>query len=258
MIQAQPPLRSGERLDDLLTHQLRIIQSKQVFSFSMDAVLLARFCKVPAKGRILDLCSGNGVIPLLLSTRTKARITGVELQEKLWDMARRSVEWNKLQEQIEMVCADVRDYYKTTGYGTFDLVTMNPPYMRPVTGEANVNPHVAAARHELNGGLHELIAACARHLKSGGKASIVHRPGRLADIMEAMRSVRLEPKRIRFVHPRVGEEANMVLVEATRDGKPDIRLLPPVIVYGEDGQYTKELWDIYYGEQSSLTGGENP
>lgn len=246
----------GERLDDLLTHQLHIIQSKEVFSFSMDAVLLARFCKVPVKGRILDLCSGNGVIPLLLSTRTKASITGVELQEKLWDMAQRSVEWNGLQDQIEMVCADAREYGQTAGYGTFDLVTMNPPYMPPVTGEANKNPYVAAARHELNGGLDELIAACARHLKSGGKASIVHRPGRLADMFESMRRVRLEPKRLRFVHPRMGEEANMVLVEAIRDGKPDIRLLPPLIVYGEDGQYTKELWDIYYEEQSSLTGGE--
>jgi len=208
------------------------------------------------KGRILDLCSGNGVIPLLLSTRTQAHITGVELQHKLWDMAHRSVAWNGLQEQIAMICADVRDYYKTTGYGTFDLVTMNPPYMPPITGESNENPYVAAARHELNGGLHELVAACARHLKSGGKASIVHRPGRLADLMEAMREVRLEPKRIRFIHPRLGEEANMVLIEAIRDGKPDIRLLPPVIVYGEDGQYTKELWDIYYSEQSSLTGGD--
>jgi tRNA1(Val) A37 N6-methylase TrmN6 len=242
-------LHPSERLDDLLTNDLKIIQSEEVFSFSMDAVLLARFCSVPAKGSILDLCTGNGVIPLLLSTRTKAAITGVEIQHRLYDMAARNVQLNRLDQQIKMVHGDLREFHTTVGHGMYDAVTVNPPYLPAYAGEQNINEHVAAARHEIYCSLEEVIAACSRLVKAGGKVSMVHRPGRLVDVLTIMRQYRLEPKRVRFVHPRLNQEANMVLVECLKDGKPDIRMLPPLIVYDSNHQYTPELMELYYGSK---------
>lgn len=246
-----PPLHANERLDDLLTNDIKIIQSDEVFSFSMDAVLLGRFCSIPHKGRIADLCTGNGVIPLLLSTRTRAPITGVEIQPRLADMAKRNVAINGLQSQIDIIEGDLKEAHQTLGLGRFDLVTVNPPYMPVTSGGQNVNPHLAAARHEIYCTLNDVLAACTRLVRTGGKVAMVHRPSRLADIITLMRTHRLEPKRIRFVHPRQGEEANMVLIEALRDGKPEVRLLPPLIVY-EGDRYCSELMEIYYGEAGQL------
>ncbi|GIP41377.1 methyltransferase [Paenibacillus sp. J31TS4] len=240
-------LLEQERIDDLLTNDLKIIQSADVFSFSMDAVLLARFAGVPKYGSILDLCTGNGVIPLLLSQRTQGDIWGVEIQERLADMAVRNVRLNGLEHRLHMRQGDLRTIHQELGHGTFDVVTVNPPYMPLRAGEQNGNSHIAAARHEIYCTLDDVAAACSRLVKFGGKVAMVHRPSRLAEILEALRRHRLEPKRIRFVHPRAEEESNMVLIEAIRDGKPDVKLLPPLIVYEQPGQYCRELLEIYYG-----------
>jgi tRNA1(Val) A37 N6-methylase TrmN6 len=248
-------LAPDERLDHLLTQDLMIIQSPEVFSFSMDAVLLARFAGLPPKGRVLDLCTGNGVIPLLLSTRTEAVIDGVEIQPRLADMARRSVQWNRLSDRITIHEADLRSWVQDHSgtEGVYDAITVNPPYLPKNSGEHKENPHVAMARHELGCTLDEVVSACARAVRAGGRVSMVHRPARLVEILACMHKRRLEPKRIRFVHPRVSAEANMVLVEALKYGKPEARLLPPLIVYGEDGAYTGELQDVFYGRTQSLT-----
>lgn len=241
------PLLPTERVDDLLTHDLRIIQSDEVFSFSMDAVLLARFASIPPRGKVLDLCTGNGVIPILLTTRTKASIEGIEIQPRLADMARRSVTLNGLDERVAIKEGDLRELYTVTGHGVYDAITVNPPYM-PLNGsDLKLNNHQAMARHELGCTLEEVIQACVRLVRTGGKVSMVHKPQRLADIISLMRQYRLEPKIIRFVHPRAHLEANMVLIEAARDGKPEVRLQPPLIVYNEDNQYCPEIMDIYYG-----------
>lgn len=245
-------LLPNERADDLLRNDLKIIQSDDVFSFSMDAVLLARFCSVPARGKMMDLCTGNGVVPLLVSTRTKAELWGVEIQERLADMASRSVKLNGLENRIHILNGDLKEIHKEVGVGTYDLITVNPPYLPVKAGEQNTNVHFAAARHEIYCTLEDVVAACSRLVKYGGKVAMVHRPGRLVDILTLMRTYRLEPKRVRFVHPKVGDEANMVLVEGIREGKPDLRMLPPVIVYGPDGVYTEELMGIYYGQADSL------
>jgi len=247
-------LQPGERLDDLLTQNLKIIQSDEVFSFSLDAVLLARFCSVPPRGEIADLCTGNGVIPLLLTTRTKASVTGVEIQPRLADMARRNVELNGLGERIRIELADLKTYHEKAGHGGFDLVTVNPPYLPATSGEVKGNPYIAAARHELYATLSDVTQACARLVKSGGKVAMVHRPSRLAEIVTELRAVKLEPKRMRFVHPRRDQEANIVLVEASKDGRPELRLLPPLVVHEEDGSYTEELLDIFYGRKGELNG----
>lgn len=247
-------LLDQERIDDLLTHDLRIIQSDQVFSFSLDAVLLARFCAVPSRGAVLDLCTGNGVIPLLLSTRTKVPITGVEIQPRLHDMAMRSVRLNGLEEQIRIELGDLKRIHERLGYGRYDLVTVNPPYM-PATGcDQNKNEHIALARHEIACTLEDVLTACARLVKSGGKVAIVHRPSRLVDLIALMRKLRLEPKRMRFVHPKEGQEANMVLIEGIKDGGAELRMLPPLTVYTANQQYCPELMEVYYGTRE---GGDN-
>jgi len=250
----KPELLPGERIDDLLTQDLKIIQSDEVFSFSLDAVLLARFCSVPARGNIVDLCSGNGVIPLLLTTRTNARVTGVEIQPRLADMAMRNVALNALEDRIRIDRADLREYHLVAGHGGFDLVTVNPPYLPAGSGEHKLNPHIAAARHEIYASLSDVTAAAARLVKSGGKVAMVHRPSRLAEIIAELRAVRLEPKRLRFVHPKRDHEANIVLIEALKDGKPELRLLPPLIVHEADGTYTQELLDVFYGRRGELGG----
>jgi tRNA1(Val) A37 N6-methylase TrmN6 len=249
-IETEPELQIGERMDDLLTHNLKIIQSPEVFSFSLDAVLLARFAGVPQRGRVLDLCTGNGVIPLLLTTRTDASLVGVEIQPRLADMARRSVELNGLLDKINIVQGDLREW-RAEGE-LFDAVTVNPPYLPLQSGDTKENHHQAMARHEIGCKLEDVIAACARSVRIGGRVSMVHRPSRLVDIIDLMRRYRIEPKRIRFVHPRKEAEANMVLIEGTRDGKPEVRLLPPIIVYEDDGEYTPELLAVFYGEAAEL------
>ncbi len=240
-------LKPSERWDDLLTQDLKIIQSDEVFSFSMDAVLLARFCHLPMRGKILDLCTGNGVIPLLMSTRTKAHITAVEIQERLYDMAVRNVQYNQLEDQIHCIHTDLKELHRQLGYGKFDAVTVNPPYMPAGSGDQNANEYVAIARHEIHCTLADVIDCCTKMVRTGGKVAMVHRPSRLGEIISLMRDKRLEPKRIRFVHPHLQDEANMVLIEAIRDGKPDLRLLPPLIVYTDEGQYCPELMEVYYG-----------
>jgi tRNA1(Val) A37 N6-methylase TrmN6 len=241
-----------ERLDDLLTHGLQIIQSEEVFSFSLDAVLLARFCSAPLRGKILDLCTGNGVIPLLLTTRSEAHIWGVEIQERLADMALRNVRVNGLEERLHMIQGDLKNIHQTLGYGQFDLITVNPPYLPVPAGEQNVNEHVAAARHEIYCTLEDVISASAKLVRAGGKVAMVHRPTRLVDICCLMRQYRIEPKRIRFVHARAGEEAMIVLIEGMKDGKPELRTQPPLIVYTDKEQYCAELMEVYYGGQASL------
>lgn len=242
-------LIEDERLDYLFTDQsMQIIQSPTVFSYSIDAVLLADFAQVPLKrGKVIDLCTGNGVIPLLLSKHTERPITGVEIQDRLYDMAVRSIELNNKQEQITMIHGDLNDMPNFFRNDKFDLVTVNPPYFTTTDKkQLNNNDYLTIARHEILVSLEQVIKTSSQLVKSGGKIAMVHRPNRLVDILTLMRAYKLEPKRIRFVYPKAGKEANILLIEAIRDGKPDLKHLSPLYVYNEDGSYTKELHDLVY------------
>ncbi|KAB2329116.1 tRNA1(Val) (adenine(37)-N6)-methyltransferase [Bacillus mesophilum] len=243
-------LKGDERLDYLLAEDLRIIQSPSVFSFSLDAVLLSRFVYVPIqKGKLIDLCSGNGVVPLFLSARTKGTITGVEIQERLYDMAVRSIKYNELEDRLDMIHGDLKDMPAQLGYGNYDVVTCNPPYFpTPSNEEINENEHLAIARHEIYCTLEDTIKVSSQLVRQGGKVAFVHRPGRLMDIITHMRAYQLEPKRIRFVYPKAGKEANTLLIEAIKHGKPDLKILPPLIVYDQNNEYTAEVRELLYGD----------
>ncbi|WP_017185065.1 tRNA1(Val) (adenine(37)-N6)-methyltransferase [Alkalibacillus haloalkaliphilus] len=250
-------LKGDERVDYLLNDQRRqIIQSPTVFAFSVDAVLLAHFTYLPIKrGRVLDLCTGNGVIPLFLTKRSQAKIVGVEIQERLYDMAVRNVQLNKLTDQIDMIQGDLREETKRFNQ-TFDVVTCNPPYFKTKEpNKRNQNEHLTIARHEVYCDLNDVLKACSRSVKSGGKVSMVHRPNRLSEIMTVAKSYKLEVKRLKFVYPKRHKEANIVLVEFAKDGQPDLKVEPPLYIHEENGDYTKEMTKILYGEEGSSAHG---
>lgn len=237
-------LQKGERLDYLFfDQQLKIIQSESVFSFSLDSVLLACFVHVPVqKGRLIDLCSGNGAIPLMLTRRTKGEVIGVEIQQKVHEMALKSVVLNELECRIHLLHGNLKVMPGEFGKGTFDVVTCNPPFFSPANqNEIADNPDVAAARHELHTTLEEVISVSSQLLKQGGRAAFVYPPERLVELTALMRRHRLEPKRLLWVHPKSGREANRLLIEGKKDAKPGLRVSPPLLVYNEDNQYTKEL-----------------
>ncbi|WP_016936515.1 tRNA1(Val) (adenine(37)-N6)-methyltransferase [Bacillus siamensis] len=244
-------LRDDERLDYLLAEDMKIVQSPTVFAFSLDAVLLSKFAYVPIqKGNIVDLCTGNGIVPLLLSTRSKADITGVEIQERLYDMALRSVEYNGLGGQIRLIHDDLKNMPERLGHNKYDVVTCNPPYFKtPKEAEQNLNEHLRIARHEILCTLEDVISVSSKLLKQGGKAALVHRPGRLLEIFELMKAYRIEPKRVQFIYPKQGKEANTILVEGIKGGRPDLKILPPLFVYDEQNEYTKEIRTILYGDK---------
>lgn len=243
-------LFDDERLDYLLADEsMQIIQSKTAFSFSLDAVLLAQFAYVPIqKGKILDLCTGNGAIPLLLSIRTNASMIGVEIQKRIVDMAKRSVQLNHLTDRLTMLQGDLKHMQDILGQSTFDVVTCNPPYFRSARStEHNHNTFLTIARHEVACTLEDVVRACKLYVRPGGKVAMVHRPNRLVDVITLFRKYAIEPKRIRYVYPKQGKEANMLLIEGIRDGKSDCTVLPPLYVYNEDGTYTKEAGEIVNG-----------
>lgn len=245
-------LKDDERLDYIVSDgKVGIIQSPSIFSYSLDALLLANFTSIPiTKGAILDLCSGNGVIPLLLSNRTKANIIGLEIQERLADMARRSIDLNELDKKIQILTGDLKERYKEIPQSYFDTVTCNPPYFKATEdSHQNESEYMKIARHEICCTLEDVVRACKLYVKPGGKVSIVHRPERLVDLITLGRKYCLEPKRIQFIYPKKGKEANTILFEAIRDGKPGTKILSPLYVYNNDDTYTEEARKIIYGEK---------
>jgi tRNA1(Val) A37 N6-methylase TrmN6 len=243
-------LKEGERLDDLQAGGLHIIQSEEVFSFSLDAVLLAHYVSLRTRDRVIDLGTGNGVMPLLLTTRgrlPRGEIVGLEIQERLADMARRSVAGNRLEDTIKVVQGDTREAVATYGNESFDVVICNPPYRPAGVGDHSLNPHVAIAKHEITCTLEQAIQAAAGLCRFSGKVAFVHRPDRLAEIFSTMHKYKLEPKRMLLVHPKPHLRPNILLVEAIKGGKPDLKIDPPLFVHNEDGSYTQAILDIYAG-----------
>ncbi len=239
-------LRAGERIDDLQRNGLRIIQDPERFCFGMDAVLLSGYAAVPAGAGVLDLGSGTGIIPILLSAKTKAsQLVGLEIQAESADMAERSVRLNHLEERVRIIQGDIREAAELFDAASFDVVTANPPYMPQGHGLVNPEDAKALARHEIACSLEDVIKAAAYCLKESGTLAMVHRPFRLTDIFSAMRKHRLEPKRMRLVYPREDKEPAMVLIEGRKGGNPCLSVEKPLIIYGPDGKYTEEITEVY-------------
>lgn len=242
-------LKDGERVNQLFSSDVKIIQNREVFSYSIDSVLLSRFPKLPNRGMIVDLCAGNGAVGLFASTRTKASIVGVEIQERLADMAERSIQLNGLSDRMFMITDDLKNLPQYFPGSKIDIILCNPPYFK-VGEHSNLNesPHYLLARHEISTNLDQICHVAQRTLKSNGRLAMVHRPDRFLDIIETMKHYNLAPKRIQFVYPKRHKEANMLLIEAIKDGSLDgLKILPPLFIHEEDGSYTPEIQEIYYG-----------
>ncbi len=239
-------LKADERIDDLERNGYGIIQKKDGFCFGMDAVLLSGFINVLPGEKVLDLGTGTGIIPILLEAKTKGKsFTGLEIQAEIADMARRSVRLNGLEEKINIVTGDIKEADRLFAPASFDVVTSNPPYMNNADGLKNPGEMKAISRHEVLCTLEDVIREGARLVRPGGKVYLVHRPRRLVELINILSRYKLEPKRIKFVHPFADRDANMVLVEAVRGGKPMMKVEKPVIVFREPGVYSEEIRDVY-------------
>jgi len=225
----QPVLKEGERLDDLQLNGLKIIQKTSGFCFGIDAVLLSDYVRVEKNARIVDLGTGTGILPLLLSQKTKAsHITGIEIQPDIADMAKRSVEYNNLGDKIQIVEGDFLEAVDWFGANSFDAVVTNPPYMKFGAGLLNLTDNKAISRHEIRCTLESLISVSSRLLKDHGRFFMIHRPERLVDIFYWMREYRIEPKSMRLVHPKPGKPANLVLIYGLKFGNPQLTVEEPL------------------------------
>ena len=236
----------NERIDDLMRDGLKLIQNTDIFCFGMDAVLLSTYAKAGKNDRVLDLGTGNGIIPVLMQSKNPgSTYTALEIQENSADLAIRNVELNNLSDRISVVKGDIKEASRLFGEASFNVVTSNPPYMNENHGIVNPDSAKAIARHELLCSLEDVVREAGKCLKSKGKMYMVHRPNRLVDIFDTMRRHHLEPKRMRLVYPYVNKAANMVLIEAVKGGNSQLIVEEPLIVYKEDGNYTDALLKMY-------------
>lgn len=245
MISCDIGLKPGERVDDLIINNLKLIQHPDQFCFSLDAVLLAHFASVRPGGAAIDLGAGTGVVGLLLLARGVATVTGLEINPAMADMARRSACLNGLEDRLSIIQGDLRRVNELLPSGGCELIVSNPPY-RPVGGGyISPNDRVAMARHELTANLADVVAAAKYLVKYRGRFAMVHLPERLAEITLAMCQSGIEPKRLQFVYPAVNKKPNMLLIEGVRGAKPGIDVLPPLIVYTNNGSYSEDIMKLY-------------
>ena len=231
-----------ERLDDILGYKdLKIYQNSNFFSFSLDSVILANYSDVRLRDKkIVDFCTGNGVVPMILSRRTNSNIIGVEVQDKLCELANKSIEYNGLTDRIEIICNDVKDFSREH-INEFDLVLCNPPYFKVEDNSTfNDSYEKKIARHEVLINLDEICECAKKVLKDNGKFCIVHRSDRLMDVLEAFKSNKIEPKRIKFVYDNIEKESTLILVEGQKCGKVGLKVDKPLVLYNLDGSITEE------------------
>jgi len=254
------PRRDGETLDTFYRGRIRVLQSKKGYRFSVDAPLLADFVRTRAEDEALELGTGSGIVSLLLSVKPFRRITALEIQAGLADLARRNVELNGLGGRIEVVEADLREYKPGR---TFDLIFSNPPYIRKATGFLSASAEKSAAKHELHGAIGEILGRTGEWLGPAGRASFVYPEKRRADFLAAAEASGLAVRRLRFVHPRAGEPPNLFLVELGHAAQVDVasgggaagaeaagrepELMPPLILFATDGKYTPEADAVFTG-----------
>ena len=230
-----------EVLHDLVGYQnLKIYQNSDWFTFSLDSVLLSNFVTIqPRYRKILDLGTGNAPIPLILSTRTKASIVGVEIQKDIYDLAQKTIQYNHLDHQVQLLHCDMKDLKQMFSSDTFDVIVSNPPYFKYHSEHiVNENIHKTIARHEVMITLEELLRLIRYLLKNDGVFAMVHRTERMVEILDLFRKYGLEPKKIQFIYPKVGKDSDLFLIEGRKNGKLGLKILSPIYVHQEDGSYT--------------------
>lgn len=236
-------LKPNERYDDLMYKGLKLIQDKDGYCFTQDSVTLSHFVKATNKETIVELGSGSGVISLLLAHKTEAcQIIAIELQDRLYDMSKRSVLYNNLENKIKVINERMQDAYKFLGQGVIDVVCVNPPYdkvVKPVPSEKDI------CRYEIEVTLEEVIISAEKLLKFGGRFYMIHRGERLADIITLLRQYKLEPKRLTPIQPTPKKNVDTIIIEARKGGNPFLRFDKPIIIYDDNGKYTKEAKTIY-------------
>lgn len=237
-----------EVLNDLLEFDdLKIYQDTNTFNFSLDTVLLAKFVSIKKNAKtIMDIGTGNAPIPLILSRRTEAHIIGVEIQKELVELAKKSVEKNKLEKQIKIINADIVDEYKKMESDTISSITCNPPFFKVTeNSRKNESNYKTIARHELFLDVEKVLLIAKKLLVNGGNIAIVHRPERLIEIITKMKENNLEPKKMRLIYPFKGENAHILLIEGYKNGKPGLKILDPLYVHNKDGSYTEEVKEYF-------------
>lgn len=240
-----------EEINRLLNYKdLKIVQNTDWFKFSIDSVLLSNFVKITKNTtNIIDFCTGNAPIPLILSTKTRANITGVEIQKDVYNLAKKSIEINNLQDRIEILNMDVKDIAQKYESDSFDLITCNPPYFKlKESSIINDNDIKSVARHEIYINLDDIFKVARKILKNNGTIAIVHRTDRLIDIIDCMKKNNIEPKRLQLVYPKFNKESNIVLIEGAKNGKSSLKVLPPIYVHDEDGNYLEEIKKMFEEE----------
>lgn len=239
-------LKENEKIDLVPGTKYEIIQSREKFSYGVDAILLSHFAK--PKGKVVDLGTGTGIIPLRLYSKYNCDIIyGIEIQSEVANMAQRTMKMNKIQEKIKILHMDLKKSKDVFKKNTIDTIITNPPYMKLGGALINQDRNFALSRHEIACSLEDIANISEYLLKPLGKLYMVHRPNRLVDIIYLLRKYKLEPKYIRFVQSKIDRKPNLILIEAVKAGKPDLKFYNPLIIYKNDNTYTDEIYEIYYG-----------
>lgn len=239
-------LNKNERIDDLEYKGLKIIQNTDGFCFGIDSILLVDFAKKIINSRVMDLGTGTGIIPILLSKKSKNnKFVALEIQKEVASMAKRSVSLNKLENEIDILNMDINEVNSNFSKGCFDVVITNPPYKKINTGIVNQNNNKIISRHEIKASLEDFIKAASYLLKDFGEFYMVHKPERLVDIFYSMREYKIEPKKIRFVYPNKNKITNLVLIKGIKCGNSFLEYDNNLYIYNEDGNYTEEVLKIY-------------
>lgn len=240
-------LKPDERIDELFRENMKIIQSREVFSFSVDALLLANFVTLKQRDKVIDLCSGNGVIPLLLSHRTDMTIEGIEIQSTLVDMAHRSVGLNEKEAQINIIEGDLNNIKAYYQHSTFDVITVNPPYYTNDQPLKRRDAH-AYARHELLTSLEQVVTACKYLIKNKGRLFMVHRAERSTEVIATLMAYNFRVREMQYVYNAPNDSnALFVLIDAVFHSKSYVKVRPPFYIYDNDGEYSKAMLEVYYG-----------
>ena len=240
-------LDENERIDDLGIKNLKIIQNTEGFCFGIDSVLLSDFAKnIKKDSLVLDLGTGTGIIPILLCGKTNLKkVIGVEIQEEVYNMAKKSIKLNNLENKFEIINENILNLEKIYKENTFDVITTNPPYKKIDTGILNENKKKIVSRHEITASLEDFLKVSKRLLKDKGKFYMVHRPERLVDIIYNMRKYKIEPKIIRFVFSNKNKEPKLVLIKGIKNARPFLKIEKNLYIYDENGKYSKEIEKIY-------------